>query len=61
MTPLERELYDALNEALDLMDGMLIGARILRGETGTLKVEPTPETTRLRAVLVKAREEETNG
>lgn len=51
------ELYDALQEAIDLIKGMLIGARLLRGETGTLPVAPTEQTTRFRALLARARGE----
>ncbi len=52
--PVVREVCDALAEACDLMDGMLIGARMLRGDTGTLQSEPTPEIVRFRALLARA-------
>ena len=45
------ELEQALQRAIDMMEGMLLGARILRGERGTLRPEPSPEIERLRAVL----------
>lgn len=51
------ELYDSLVEALDFMEGMLMGAAILRGEIGTIKIEPSAEMVRLRSVLAKARGE----
>lgn len=51
------ELYAGLVEALDFVEGMLVGAAILRGEIGTIKIEPPAEMIRLRSVLAKARGE----
>ena len=53
-----RELADALERALDYMTGMLIAINMLKGETGLLKAEDTPEMVQLRAILKRVRRED---
>lgn len=51
-----RELCAALTQALDIMEGMMIGAAILRGESGTIKVTPTPEMIKFRELVARTKE-----
>ena len=51
------ELYEALAEACDLIEGMLMGAKMLRGDAGLIEIEQTEETVRFRTLLAKARGE----
>lgn len=53
MTDDERieRLCKGLEEALDLMQGMLLGLAMLRNDRGAIKVAPSPEMTRLRELV----------
>lgn len=49
-----KQLEDALREALDLMEGLLVGDAILRGNWLQFECSDSP-VTRLRAVLRKTK------
>lgn len=53
MTDNEEKLCKALEEACCLMEGMLLGVRLFRGDPGLLKVEDTEYTRNARALIAE--------